>query len=190
MKKFSIILAVDNENWVGKKGELIWHIPEDMKFFKDTTTKTKDPKKQNAVIMGRKTWDSIPEKFRPLPGRLNCTLSRSHKDCEVWLWGEIHFSEIKTCLTYLSKQENIEQIFIIGGAEIYNQVAESPCLETAYITRIYDKYHCDVFFDWLPKSFEEVSKSPMKEYEGTEYEFYIYKKKQSLFKKILWFFKH
>jgi dihydrofolate reductase len=59
---------------------LAWDIPEDRKYFRKITTKTKDSKKQNAVIMGRKTWESIPKKYRPFPKRYNCILSKSCKD--------------------------------------------------------------------------------------------------------------
>ena len=59
------------------KGSIPWRIPEDLKFFKQTTTFTKDEEKKNAVIMGRKTWESIPSKYRPLPSRLNIVLTRN-----------------------------------------------------------------------------------------------------------------
>lgn len=58
-------------------GGLPWKIPADLAYFKELTVRTSDPAKQNAVIMGRKTWESIPQKFRPLAGRLNIVLSRS-----------------------------------------------------------------------------------------------------------------
>jgi len=66
-KKFSIVIAVDDKNGIGKEGALAWSIKEDMQFFKHITTNTQKKGKQNAVIMGRKTWESIPEKYRPLP---------------------------------------------------------------------------------------------------------------------------
>ena len=65
IKKFNIILALDSQNGLGKDGDLAWRIREDMKYFKKITMG--DSSAQNAVVMGRKTWDSIPEKFKPLP---------------------------------------------------------------------------------------------------------------------------
>jgi len=189
MKKFSIILAVDNENWLWKNWGLSWDIPDDRSYFKNVTTRTKNHKKQNAVVMGRKTWDSLPKKFRPLPLRLNCVLSRSYEDEVIWESWEIKFSETKKCMEYLSKRDDIENIFIIWWAEIYNQVLSSPCLEKAYVTRIYEKYHCDVFFDGLPVVFEEVSRSPVKTHEDIEYEYYVYKRKKKFMDKFLHYFK-
>ncbi len=63
-------------------GSLPWKIPGDMAYFKELTSRTVDPAKQNAVVMGRKTWESIPAKFRPLAGRLNIILSRSEAQDE------------------------------------------------------------------------------------------------------------
>jgi len=86
-KKINIILALDESNGLGKDWDLAWRIREDMKYFKDITTSphSVSPKGReveqlkNAVIMWRKTWDSIPEKYKPLPDRINCILSRSFK---------------------------------------------------------------------------------------------------------------
>ena len=75
MIKFSLVVAMDEERGIGKQGTLAWRLPADLKHFKEITTEVKDMKKQNAVIMGRKTWESLPEKFRPLPQRLNIVVT-------------------------------------------------------------------------------------------------------------------
>ena len=74
MRKFSIIVAADAKNGIGNKGKLPWQIPNEMKYFKEVTTKAKTGF-FNAVIMGRKTYESIPTKFRPLKDRLNVVLT-------------------------------------------------------------------------------------------------------------------
>ena len=181
MKKFSIILALDNENGIGKCNDLAWDIPEDRKYFKKITTETQDANKKNAVIMGRKTWESIPEKFRPFSNRKNYILSRSFTNWEIHDEWAICFSSLKVCLQHIEQDTNIEQIFIIWGAELYNSVVSHPDLERAYITRIYDKFHCDVFFDGVPDSkFREISRSKTYQYQGIEYEFVVYKQKNKL----------
>lgn len=183
--KFSLIIALDNENGIGKNNDLAWSIPEDMKHFKDITTKTEDPKKQNAVIMGRKTWESIPEKYRPLKNRYNCVLSRGYEDKkENEQWG-LEFSSLDSCLRHLEEKSDIETIYIIWWAQLYNQIANDERLEKAYITRIYDKFHCDSFFDWLPTwKFDRISRSEIKIHEDIEFEFVVYERKRSLFQKI------
>lgn len=187
---FSLIIALDNENGIWKNNDLAWSIPEDMKHFKDITTKTEDPKKQNAVVMGRKTWESIPKKYRPLKNRYNCILSRSYEDEKINAeWG-IEFNSLDACLSHVEKKPDIETVYIIWWAQIYNQVAQDERLEKAYITRIYDKFHCDSFFDWLPTwKFDRTSRSEMKVHENIEYEFTIYERKRSFLGKIKNIFK-
>lgn len=72
-----LVVAVERSGGIGKAGTLPWSLPGDMAYFRELTSKTRDPARQNAVIMGRKTWESIPDKHRPLKGRLNIVLSRS-----------------------------------------------------------------------------------------------------------------
>lgn len=165
MRDFSIILAVDNENGIGKCGDLAWSIPEDMKYFKDTTTNTKDPNRQNAVIMGRKTWNSIPEKYRPFKNRKNFILSGQYEDGNINSDGAHEFSEFDTCLEAISNMQDIEEIFVIGGSQLYNESIKHPNFQKAYITRIYSKYHCDVFFHGLPLNFKLSFRSEMKQHE-------------------------
>ena len=75
MKVNLIVAACGKSFGIGCNGELPWRLRSEMKYFAETTSKTKDPNKRNAVIMGRKTWESIPSKFRPLKNRLNIVLS-------------------------------------------------------------------------------------------------------------------
>jgi len=118
MKKVALILAVDEKNGIGKNNDLAWRIKADMLYFKDITTATQNENKQNAVIMGRKTWESIPEKFRPLPKRKNIVLSRQYFD------ETLSFTSIESALAELEKDDEVENIFIIGGAQIYNETVK------------------------------------------------------------------
>src|SRR5689334_4792565 len=101
---FSIIVAVDEQFGIGRNKLLPWNIPGDMKHFKEITTRSSEGK-QNFVIMGRKTWDSIPEKFRPLPGRVNCVLSR---DLQMVLpAGVLRKTGLQEALHYAWQQDSV-----------------------------------------------------------------------------------
>lgn len=80
---FQLVVAATREGGIGKAGALPWQLSGDMAYFRELTSHTRDSKKSNAVIMGRRTWESIPAKFRPLKGRVNIVLSRSSADQEV-----------------------------------------------------------------------------------------------------------
>ncbi|MFH4974016.1 hypothetical protein AB6A40_000725 [Gnathostoma spinigerum] len=75
--RMNIIVALDSVNGIGKDGTLPWNLPRDVAHFNSMTTKTSDPNKRNAVLMGRKVWESIPAKWRPLKGRFNVVLSKT-----------------------------------------------------------------------------------------------------------------
>jgi len=77
-KTFAVVVAATQKGGIGRAGSLPWRLPADLAYFKRVTSTTVELGKQNAVIMGRKTWDSIPPKFRPLVGRINVVLSRDH----------------------------------------------------------------------------------------------------------------
>ena len=175
-----MILAVDKKNGLGKNWKLPWYIKEDMMYFKDMTTRTKDPSKKNAVIMWRKTWESIPPRFKPLSNRINCILSR-----EVKLESNngntnnlvLYFNSFENCLEKLDNREDLENIFIIWWAYLYNQVLNNPLLEKIYITRIKWDFKCDKFFDWIPDNF--VSEWEWTELKEKKIKFYfeVYSKK-------------
>jgi len=131
--KLSLIVAMDAARGIGKNNDLMWHLPNDMKFFKDTT-------QGQIVVMGRKNYDSIPEKYRPLPNRQNVILTRNSDfeadNCLV-------FNSMDACLDHF-KDESERTVFIIGGGEIYN-LALSKVSEM-YVTHINKTYGADTFF--------------------------------------------
>lgn len=130
---------------IGSNNTIPWSIPEDMTFFKNITTTTKDISKQNAVIMGRKTWDSLHEKFKPLPKRYNIVLTNSQTP-EIYRNNKnVIFVNLETFNSLdLSLYENL---YIIGGGEIYNLALQTNRVIKLYVTEIYgyDK-ECDVTF--------------------------------------------
>ena len=158
MKQFSIIVAVDEKNGIGKQGALAWKLSADLKHFKEITTKTADPLKRNALIMGRKTWDSLPEKFKPLPGRLNVVLSQNA--AQMNSPGVLFFTFLDEALKYLSVKAEVENIFVIGGAQIYTHALEHPSCKTLYVTALQGDFGCDVFFPSIPASFIKQAETP------------------------------
>ena len=172
--KFNIILAVDDKNWLWKNNSLAWILKDDMMYYKKITSQTKDKSKQNALIMWRKTWESIPSKFRPLPGRLNCVLSRDENYSDNWC--EV-YSSLSNALKNLEQNKNVETIFINGGSYLYNEVLSNPMLDKIYLTKVKWDYDCDVFFDWIPADFKLESESEQKIENDIEYSFLVYKKR-------------
>lgn len=153
----NMIVACDERRGIGKAGRMPWQLSADMKYFKAMTTKTVDPHKKNAVLMGRVTWQSIPEKFRPLTDRLNIVLSRNESlDLNE---GVMRFSNFDDALNWinLSCSEIIEQVFIIGGAQIYQQVLSGFHIDKLYMTHILDSFDCDVFFPEYLHHFKQVA---------------------------------
>lgn len=124
----SLIAAIGKNNELGKNGDLIWKIKEDMKFFKETTI-------NHPVVMGRITFESLP---KVLPGRKNIVISNS----------EINNNKIevyKSIKAFLAKYENYkEEIFIIGGATIYNEFISFA--NKMYLTEIDDAKDADTYF--------------------------------------------
>ena len=139
--KIALIVAIDANRGIGKNNDLMWHLPNDMKFFKETT-------QNQIVVMGRKNYDSIPERFRPLPNRLNVVLTRNLSfnapGCKV-------FTSLTDCLEFF-KDEKEKTVFIIGGGEIYKMALDSDRIDEMYITYIDKSYGADTFFPNFDKS--------------------------------------
>lgn len=135
-----LIVAMDRERGIGKNNDLLWHLPADMKFFKETTT-------GQIVVMGRKNYESIPERFRPLPNRENVVLTHnsdySAEGCQV-------FHSLEDCLGFY-EGETDRSLFIIGGGEIYRQALEMDVVDEMYITHVDAVFSADTFF----KEFDE-----------------------------------
>lgn len=122
---------------------------------KRVTPAQDDEKRVNAVIMGRKTWDSIPERFRPLKGRLNVVVTRNTAD-KKWIAlnksqdeGPIIVSSVPAALDELRSQHGqvaVERVFVIGGSSIYKAALELPQTNRVLLTKIRKEFECDTFF--------------------------------------------
>ena len=135
----SAIVAVDNNWGIGYNGDLLEHIPEDLKYFKALTT-------GHVVVMGRKTWDSLPKK--PLPNRINYVITKEAKSSNE----EVAYFDMN-CIKMMMQKQNDYEYFIIGGGSIYNQLL--PFCDRVYVTKIYkDHDNVDTYFPNLDKSEE------------------------------------
>ena len=127
-----IIAAYDEDNVIGNDNYLPWHLPEDMKWFKDITT-------DHIVAMGRNTWDSLPDDYRPLPNRTNIIISRSMTEAPE---GAVLVSSIIDAALYAALRG--EDIYFIGGGEIYKSALEF--VDKLYITHVNGRHEGDTYF--------------------------------------------
>ena len=163
----SIIAAVSENRVIGKGNNLPWNLPDDMKYFMKTTS-------EHHVLMGRKNFLSIPEKFRPLPNRHNIVLTRnknfSAPGCTV-----VH--NLREGIE-IGRRNNEKEFFIIGGAEVYQQAF--PFTTKLYLTEIHAEVEGDVFFPEFQKSeWEELSRIPheVDDRHALAFDFVIYTKR-------------
>lgn len=158
----SAIVAVDNNWGIGFNGDLLEHIPEDLKYFKQLTT-------GHVVVMGRKTWDSLPKK--PLKDRLNIVITSQER----------HFGEMTAFISFeeaISRMTHIdddEEWFVIGGGTIYKELL--PFCDRIYVTKIFkDHDNVDTYFPNLDISEEwaPAACSSIYDYKDLKYQFWQY----------------
>lgn len=166
-----VVAATKDEMGIGFEGGLPWRLPKDMAYFKAVTAQVSEPGARNAVVMGRKTWESIPSKFRPLPGRLNVVLSRGGSlvqagndqnssangaPAAVLPEGVLLQPSLDAALELLGRAEyasSVEKIFVIGGAQVYAEALASPRCEAVHLTEVTPAadapFTCDAFLPAL-----------------------------------------
>lgn len=141
----ALIASISKNNCIGRDNDLPWHIPEDLKFFKTKTTNT-------VVVMGRKTWESIPEKYRPLPNRTNVVITRQ---TDYVVQEGVHvFADVTEALEKFKD----EPIMIIGGGQMYAQTIDIA--DTLYITHVDQEIPvCHAFFPAIdPSVWKEIER--------------------------------
>jgi dihydrofolate reductase len=173
----TLILAATPSLGIGNGGGLPWpQLKKEMGFFARVTKRTSpstsgnSAKRINAVLMGRKTWESIPPKFRPLKDRLNVVITsdpdafKGKLDKMTDVEGPMVCSSVLDALSALEKQDKVDRVFVIGGASIYETALELPQTKRVLLTKIQKEYECDTFFPvnldettfWKNASKEEV----------------------------------
>jgi dihydrofolate reductase len=158
-KTVNLVVAVAKNGVIGKDNQLVWHLRDDMKFFKELTS-------GHIILTGRKNYESIPEKFRPLPNRLNCIMTRNEAyqaaGCEL-------FYDLKTWIEAFQNDER--DLFIIGGGEIYRQSLEQDVVDVMYITHVNAEPEGDTFFpafdlaDWYTEVLSMQSQDERNEFD-------------------------
>jgi dihydrofolate reductase len=158
MTHFDIVVAHDLNNAIGHNKQLLCHIPEDMNYFKRLTSSTANRAKQNIVILGRKTYESIPEKFRPLPNRINIVISSKNNNYKNTYHANTPEDALEIAST-LQTENKAETIFCIGGSQIYKHLISHPNCRFLYVTLIQKKFKADAFFPNYKSDFiKETSK--------------------------------
>lgn len=154
MRRFACVVAADRRLGIARDGDLPWRLPGDLAHFKRLTCDTTDPARRNAVVMGRATWQSIPDKYRPLPRRLNLVLSRSTPSLPPGVLGAASLDGALERLEAAPLAAEIEQVFCVGGGNVYAQAIELPACEAIFLTRIDADFDCDVHFPAFEHLFE------------------------------------
>lgn len=143
--RFSIVVAMEStQQGIGIQNQLPWHYSDDLAYFK-RLTQTAPHGKQNAIIMGRKTWESLPK--RPLPNRLNIVVSTQLTNTNILVAKSLEHA------LGLASIEKAYRTFVIGGALLYQVAIDHHRLDDIYITRILSPHTVDCFFPKLPPRF-------------------------------------
>ena len=136
--KIALILAMGKHREIGKKGGLPWKLPREMQFFKETTM-------GNIVVMGRKSWEALPNKFRPLPGRENIVITRNPHFKEE---GATIIHELEQLHTLFDKNEE-RVCYIIGGAQIVELALAKEMVDEMIITHVQATFDADTYFPFV-----------------------------------------
>jgi dihydrofolate reductase len=156
----SLVAAVARGGVIGRDGGIPWRIPEDMARFRELTT-------GHAVVMGRRTWESLPDRFRPLPGRDNVVVTRNPD------WSAQGADRAGSVEAALELLESTPSVFVIGGGEIY--AAALPFADELLLTEIDAEIEGDTTFPrWERDEFEEVERRERVTEGGTPFAFVRY----------------
>jgi len=165
MKNFSIIAAADLNYGIGINNQLPWRIPSELQYFQKVTA-------NSTVIMGRNTWNSLPLQSRPLKNRQNIVVSRS---ADLELPENVLLANSLEQALELAVQE---EIFVIGGAQLYSESIKHSNCTKVYLTKIFETFNCDTFFpgDYLEQNFSLETESESNSENGFEFRFLVYLK--------------
>jgi len=160
--RVSVVAAVARGGVIGRDGVLPWRLPEDLAHFRAVTM-------GHPVVMGRRTWESLPERFRPLPGRRNIVVTQNPS------WNDEDAERATSVEDALRRLSDEERVSVIGGGEIF--AVALPLADELVLTEIELDVEGDTFFpDWDRETFEEVSREPHVSEDGTPFAFVTYER--------------
>jgi dihydrofolate reductase len=171
--QFALVVAHDQQLGIGKDNQLPWKISGDMSHFRQLTTKVTEANRKNIVIMGRKTWQSIPQKFRPLPRRYNIVLT---SDCQSKGDESTFFCGNFDQALKLIGEMSFENCFVIGGGQVYRQALLIEQFDLIYATQIEGDFQCDTTLPDYRKNFALISQSQVHEESPYRYQFNLYRR--------------
>jgi dihydrofolate reductase len=148
--QFACVVAADQNRGIGRDNRLPWpRLRGDLAHLKQVTTTAHGAGARNAVIMGRRTWESIPPRFRPLPDRLNLVVSRT----TPVLAGDAQLAGSLDQALAQATEARAELIFVLGGGQLFAQAVTDPRCQLIYYTRISGVFSCDTFFPTFEERF-------------------------------------
>ena len=160
----TLVAAVARNGVIGRDGTIPWRLPEDMQRFRALTM-------GHPVVMGRRTWESLPDAYRPLPGRRNIVLSRNPE------WSAVGAVRAGSLAEALERVGDASDVFVIGGAELY--AASLPLADELVLTELDADVEGDTFFPAFNRSaFEEVAREPREAPDGTAFAFVTYRRRR------------
>jgi dihydrofolate reductase/thymidylate synthase len=167
-----VVAALEASGGIGLRQQIPWRLTSDMKHFRALTTS--DSPAQHAVIMGRKTWESLPSKVRPMPKRFNVVLTRDasfHQNVPESVGVAASFRE---ALELVQQQgDKVDQVFVIGGGAVYAEALAFPGCDKVHLTRVKGQFECDAFFplEQLKQNFQVTHESELQEENGVQFQF-------------------
>jgi dihydrofolate reductase len=161
--RLALVAAVARNGVIGRDNALVWHEPQDQRHFRALTLGC-------PVVMGRRTWESLPARFRPLPGRRNVVVTRQAG------YDAAGAETAPGLAAALERLQDAEQVFVIGGAELY--AAALPRADTLELTEIDADLDGDTHFPPFDRrAFVEASRAPQVAADGTRFDFVSYRRR-------------
>lgn len=160
LARVAAIVAMDESRVIGSKGALPWHVPDDMAHFRQLTS-------GHVVLMGRKTWDSLPERFKPLPGRMNVVVSRRATELSLPS-GVLSAMSPEEGLRVGQRAAKDKTVWVIGGAQLYQALL--PYCDQVHLTVVPGVHEGDAWLPEFESGFQHISKEVG---EGCEFHIFV-----------------